>query len=242
MKISTIPDLRPLRIALLEDDPDQVTLLQNWLHPAGYSCHVFGAGEALLRDLGRNTFDLLIIDWELPGLSGIEVVTLIRKRLDWRIPILFVTVRDREEDIVQALEAGADDYMIKPVRQMEILARLRALQRRTGAPETTEFPPYRFNRANRTVTHGEQAVQLTSKEYELAEFLFRNAGRLLSRGHILESVWGQRADLNTRTVDTHVSLIRQKLDIGPHDGWQLSTVYRHGYRLESVASDSQSDA
>jgi len=231
-----------LRIALLEDDPDQVNLLQKWLHPADHSCHIFGTGEALLHDLGRDTFDLLIIDWELPGLSGIDVVTRIRERLDWHIPILFVTARDREEDIVQALEAGADDYMTKPVRQMEMLARLRALQRRTGGYEAAEFTPYRFDRANRTVTHGEQTVQLTSKEYELAEFLFRNAGKLLSRGHILESVWGQRPDLNTRTVDTHVSLIRQKLDIGAHNGWQLSTIYRHGYRLESTAVDYRPEA
>lgn len=226
-----------MRIALLEDDPDQVTLLQKWLHQAGHSCHVFGTGELLLRDLGRDTFDLLMIDWELPGLSGIEVVTRVRERLDWHIPILFVTARDREEDIVQALEAGADDYMIKPVRQMEILARLRALQRRSGGQEAVEFAPYRFDRANRTVIKDGQPVQLTSKEYELAEFLFRNTGRLLSRGHILESVWGQRADLNTRTVDTHVSLIRQKLDIGAHNGWQLSTIYRHGYRLESATDE-----
>lgn len=226
-----------MRIALLEDDPDQVNLLQKWLHQTGHNCHVFGTGELLLRDLGRNTFDLLMIDWELPGLSGIEVVARVRERLDWHIPILFVTARDREEDIVQALEAGADDYMIKPVRQMEILARLRALQRRSGGHEAAEFSPYRFDRANRTVIHGEQAVQLTSKEYELAEFLFRNAGRLLSRSHILESVWGQRADLNTRTVDTHISLIRQKLDIGPHNRWRISTIYRHGYRLETTTDD-----
>jgi len=223
-----------MRIALLEDDPDQVALLQMWLYHAGHSCHVFGTGEQLLQSLARDTFDLLLIDWELPGLSGVEVVARIRERLDWHIPILFVTARDREEDIVQALQAGADDYMIKPIRQMEMLARINALQRRGGADEAMECAPYRFIRAIHSVTHNDQTVQLTAKEYDLAEFLFRNAGRLLSRGHILESVWGQRADLNTRTVDTHISLIRQKLDIAVHNGWQISTVYRHGYRLEQT--------
>ena len=223
-----------MRIALLEDDPDQVALLQMWLHHADHSCHVFGTGEQLLQSLARDTFDLLLIDWELPGLSGIEVVARIRERLDWHIPILFVTARDREEDIVEALQAGADDYMIKPTRQMEMLARINALQRRGGIDEAVEYAPYRFIRAIHSVTHNNHTVQLTAKEYDLAEFLFRNSGRLLSRGHILESVWGQRADLNTRTVDTHISLIRQKLDIAVHNGWQISTVYRHGYRLEQT--------
>ncbi len=227
-------NLNPLymRIALLEDDPDQVALLQAWLRHAGHGCHVFGTGEQLLQLLARDTFDLLMIDWELPGFSGIEVVARIRERLDWPIPILFVTARDREEDIVQALQAGADDYMVKPLRQMEMLARIEALKRRGGADDTMDYAPYRFMRAIHSVTRNEQTIQLTAKEYDLTEFLFRNAGKLLSRGHILESVWGQRADLNTRTVDTHISLIRQKLDIAVHNGWQISTVYRHGYRLE----------
>lgn len=225
-----------MRIALLEDDPSQVDLLQKWLQEAGHNCYPFATGEALLRVLGRDTFDLLLMDWELPGLSGIDAVMRVRERLDWHIPILFVTAREGEEDIVQALEAGADDYMIKPVRRMELLARLSALQRRAGVGQATEFMPYRFDRGSRTVNYGDQAVQLTVKEYELAEFLFRHAGQLLSRGHILESVWGQRPDLNTRTVDTHVSLIRNKLDIGESRGWRLSTVYRHGYRLERVSN------
>ncbi len=222
-----------MRIALLEDDPDQVALLQQWLHHADHGCHVFGTGEQLLRSLARDTFDLLMIDWELPGLSGIDVVMRVRERLDRHVPILFVTARDAETDIVQALQAGADDYMTKPVRQMEMLARIHALQRRSEADEGMEYmPPYRFVRASHSVAHDGQVTQLTAKEYELAEFLFRNTGKLLSRGHILESVWGQRADLNTRTVDTHVSLIRQKLDIVAHNGWQISAIYRHGYRLE----------
>ena len=228
-----------MRIALLEDDPSQVDLLQKWLQQEGFKCYPFASGETLLRALGRDTFDLLLIDWELPGLSGIDVVTRVRERLDWHIPILFVTARDSEEDIVTALEAGADDYMIKPVRRMELLARLRAVQRRVGADQATEFAPYRFDRGGRTIGYGDQAVQLTVKEYELAEFLFRHAGQLLSRGHILESVWGQRPDLNTRTVDTHVSLVRNKLDIGPHRGWRLTTVYRHGYRLERVTKGDE---
>jgi two-component system, OmpR family, response regulator RegX3 len=223
-----------MRIALLEDDPDQVALVQHWLLQANHGCHVFETGEQLLHALARDTFDLLMVDWGLSGLSGIEVVVRVRERLDWRIPILFVTARDREEDIVQALQAGADDYMIKPVRQMELLARISALQRRGGTDETVEYAPYRFIRGSHSVAHNERNVQLTAKEYDLAEFLFRNAGKLLSRGHILESVWGQRADLNTRTVDTHISLIRQKLDIAAHNGWQISTVYRHGYRLEQL--------
>ncbi len=230
-----------MRIALLEDQPDQGRLLQSWLEDEGHSCMWYTTGEELLRGIRRDSYDVLILDWELPGASGIETLTQLRSDMSWPIPVLFVTNRDHEEDIVTALKAGADDYMIKPVRRMELLARIDAVQRRAEAlpddKDIVEFAPYRFDRANRTVNVNGDAIQLTAKEFELAVFLFQNAGRLFSRGHILERVWGQRADLNTRTVDTHMSLVRQKLRLGPQHNWRLATIYRHGYRLEKLQSD-----
>ncbi|MDH3688996.1 MAG: response regulator transcription factor [Gammaproteobacteria bacterium] len=230
-----------MRIAFLEDDRDQAQLLQLWLEEAGHVCMHFETSEQFLKEIGRESYDLIMLDWVLPHMSGVEVMKLIRENHDWPIPILFVTQRDQEKDIVEALEAGADDYMAKPVKKLELLARVGALARRASvlrdAEESTiELPPFSIDFANREIqTHGEK-IKLTQKEYELAAFLFRNIGRVVSRSHLLESVWGTNPDINTRTVDTHISRIRQKLAITPETGWRLSAIYQHGYRLERLTN------
>lgn len=226
-----------MRIALLEDDTLLAKVMRNWLVSAGHDCQIYGKGQALIRTLGRETFDLIILDWMLPDISGIEVLRWIRRHINWRIPVLFVTARDSEADIVQALNDGADDYMTKPVKQMETLARINALGRRALPPTeqgVVEFGKYQFDLNTYTAYLNGEPVELTRKEFELAVFLFRSEGRILSRGHILESVWGQNPDLNTRTVDTHVSRLRQKLELRPEHGWQLKAIYQHGYRLEKA--------
>ena len=230
-----------MRIAIVEDESVQAELLQAWLQAENHTCHVFPDGKSLLQAIKRDSFDLLIADWELPDISGIDVIKRIREQLEWRIPVLMATSRDSEEDIVRGLETGADDYMIKPIRHQELLARITALLRRTNnneeTPDVIEAPPYRLQRNDNSVIMDEQIIQLKAKEFMLAQFLFSNVGRLLSRGHILESVWGQRGDLNTRTVDQHISLIRQKLNLNPQNGWRLNAVYGHGYRLEKISTD-----
>jgi DNA-binding response OmpR family regulator len=172
----------------------------------------------------------------LPDTDGIQVLRWIREHIDWPIPVLFVTGKDQEADIVQALNQGADDYMTKPIKKLEMLARLRAVSRRVMPQEENqqvlEFGKYRIDVSTRTVFLNNVPVDLTQKEFDLVLFLFRNAGRVLSRGHILESVWGRNPNLNTRTVDTHASRIRNKLDLKAEHGWQLKAVYQHGYRLE----------
>ena len=139
---------------------------------------------------------------------------------------------------MHALEKGADDYMVKPVRRGETLARIAALARRAtpngNQDQFITIGDYQIDCSRRTITSSETIIELTQKEYDLALFLFRNVGRLLSRGHILENVWGRRPDLNTRTVDTHVSRVRGKLRLTPDNGWRLTAVYQHGYRLERV--------
>lgn len=227
-----------MRVALLEDDPDQQELLCCWLRDAGHDCHGFRAGSDCQDALRRETFDLLIVDWNLPDTNGPDVLVWVREHLDWPIPVLFTTSRDREEDIVLALERGADDYMIKPIRRGETLARISALARRaqseTGEQPHFCCPPFEFDLSSQQVSVDGDSVSLTHKEFQLAVLMFRNSGRLLSRSYLLENVWGVRSELSTRTVDTHISRLRNKLGIRPERGWRLSAVYHHGYRLEQA--------
>ena len=231
-------ETKQLRIALLEDDPAQAELLHRWFVSAKHRCYRFENAGSFLRAIHRESFDLVVIDWGLPDIPGDEVLERLRGESKWRVPVLFITSRDREEDIVHALEKGADDYMVKPVKRAETLARLAALARRAATTgdedQIISLGDYRIDSKRRAVTCGTTVFELTQKEYELALFLFRNVGRLLSRGYILENVWGRRPDLNTRTVDTHVSRIRAKLRLTPDNGWRLTAVYQHGYRLERL--------
>jgi len=227
-----------LRIALLEDDPLLAKMMQGWVAEAGYDCQVFGLGKTFIYHLCQDTFDLLVLDWMLPDTDGIEVLRWIREHIDWPIPVLFVTGKDEERDIVLALEQGADDYMVKPVKRLELLARIKALGRRAipqdDKQQVLDFGQYKCDLTVRKVYLNDNLIELTQKEFDLVLFLFRYAGRVVSRGHILESVWGRNPNLNTRTVDTHISRIRAKLELGPEHGWQLKAVYQHGYRLEQV--------
>ncbi len=229
-----------MRIAYLEDDPDQANLMTAWMQEAGYQYQHFDLGGKFVNRISKDSFDCIILDWEIPDLTGLEVLSWIRNNYDVNIPVIFVTQRQEEEDIVEALEAGADDYLVKPVRQGEFMARLRALYRRSSDyalkdDVPLEVTPYKFNKTNETISlHGEP-VKLTKKEYDLALFLFKNIGRVISRDHIMESVWGKYSDLNTRTVDTHVSRIRSKLNISEENGWRLTSIYMHGYRLDQLS-------
>ena len=225
-----------MHIALLEDDIDQSMLLQAWLEDAGHKCVVFNSGKDMTMALLHESYDLLILDWLVPDMNGLEVLKWVRENLDWHIPVLFITQRDEEENVVQALQGGADDYMAKPVKRGEMLARINSISRRTQQTnvddDELEFAPYTLQRSSKSVKLNGEKIEVTRKEFELTLFFFRNAGRVLSRGYILETVWGRSAEVNTRTVDTHISRLRRKLAIGAENGWKLTSIYQHGYRLE----------
>jgi DNA-binding response OmpR family regulator len=224
-----------LRVGLLEDDPDHAAMTVQSLREAGHSCEVYGRGEVFLRSTLRETFDVLILDWALPDMTGIQVLDTIRQRQD-PVPVLFLTSRDTEKDIVEALSHGADDFLVKPPRAAEMIARLAALKRRAdslGASPLLSVSPYVFDSDASSVKLNGERVDLTLRQFQLAVVLFRNIGRLLSRAYLLESVWGLNAQVQTRTLDIHVSQLRAALNL-PENGWRITSVYAHGYRLEPL--------
>lgn len=231
-----------MRIAILEDDPDQLALLKRWVVEDGHDVHAWLSGRETMKQAGRESFDLFMLDWQVPDVSGTEVLAWLRTNVSRTVPVLFVTVRDSEQDIVFALENGADDYMVKPVRRQELLARVRALLRRAYPVEEQKqlsFPPFEIDIQRGEVRKAGTKLELTPKEFELTVTLFRNIGRLLSRGHLQETVWGRSGDLATRTVDTHVSQVRKKLDLRPESGYRVVPIYNYGYRLERLDTASQ---
>ncbi len=228
-----------MRCALVEDNEFQAKLVHAWLEGSGHECDCYPNAHDFMCAIKGEQYDLLMLDWLLPDMSGLEVLRWMRGSVDRHIPVLFITGMDREEDVVTALGAGADDYMIKPARQGELLARVGALMRRTTTAAVDEdvwkFPPYEIRQNDGVIEREGSPVSLTKLEYDLACFLFLNVGRLLSRDNLLQSVWGRTPKVNTRTVDTHISHIRNKLKIRPEHGWRLSSIYQHGYRLERVS-------
>ena len=231
-----------MRIALLEDNLTQATLVTAWLHAVGHDVHSFALTRELQRFSARESVDLYLLDWMMPDISGEEFLRWLRSERRDNTPAIFITARDSEDDIVAGLAAGADDFIIKPVSQRVLMSRIEAVLRRSKPREAVdllECPPYVIDAAHKRLTLNGQALELTEKEFDLAAFMFRNLGRLLSRGHLLEAVWGRNPDLATRTVDTHISRVRSKLQIKPENGYRLVPTYNFGYRLEHVESEAE---
>lgn len=229
-----------MRIAVLDDDSAQADLVCQTLSAAGHVCHAFGAGRELVRQLRRQTFDLLVLDWNVPDMSGEEVLRWVRESLSERLPVLFMTSRGRETDITSILNTGADDYVVKPVSAAVLLARVGSLLRRAyhlKPPASKEvFGEFEFDLGAKHVVVRGATVAVTQKEFELALLLFQHLSRPLSRAHILDVIWKQATDIPSRTMDTHVSMLRSKLGLRPEKGYRLTPIYGYGYRLERIDS------
>lgn len=224
-----------MHIAIVEDDPLQRTLLRNWLEDAGHNCDSFHNGTDFSQTMQRGAYQFLLFDWELPGMNGIELLSWLRAKLHDHTPVIFITARDSEEDMVLALRRGADDYMVKPPRKQELLARIDALIRRLPPSARTDNKHYGnilISPQESAIHINGKAVELTQKEYVLARYLLENIGKLISRGELMTEVWGHRDKMHTRTIDTHISRLRKKLHLTPDNDWQLSAVYQYGYRLD----------
>lgn len=227
-----------MRIAAVDDDPAQLDLVKAVVASMGHDCHLFENANALMRVLPKETFDLFIVDWELPDLPGLDVIRAIRNTAMAPVPVLMMTNRSDERDIVEGLNSGADDYMVKSARVGELRARLMALLRRGGhapTPKELAWGRYRFLVQDRVArVDGTEVTTLTSKEFDLAFLMFRNMGRLLSRAHLIEAVWGIDADISSRSLDVYMSHVRSKLHLRAASGYKLVSVYNHGYRLEDL--------
>ena len=231
-----MPHATPLHIAIAEDDVDQLALLRLWLEGAQHSVSGYGTVADYLSALEKGRFDLLMIDWMLPDGTGAELLKWARQNLGWETPILVLTARDDEETVVQALGAGADDYVVKPAKPMELMARVAALGRRLrpGGVQMLRLGAFEIDIQSQRLMLDGAAVAMTQKEFDLAVYLFQNPGKLLSRDHLLNKIWGISADVDTRTVDTHISRLRKKLGLDGGKGWKLVPVYGVGYRFERV--------
>lgn len=229
-----------MRIAVLDNDRSQADLISQVLTGAGHACQAFDSGKDLLGMLRKDSFDMLILDWQVADLSGAEVVRRAKEKLPSHAPMMFVTGNSAEDDIVAGIGAGADDYMIKPLRRGELLARVQALLRRAypsqNGAEQLQFGQYVFEtRPGRLLMDG-SVIDVTHKEFYLALLFFRNIGRPLSRAYIHEAVWIRETAVPSRTMDTHVSRVRNKLQLRPENGFRLVPVYSYGYRLEKMGA------
>jgi two-component system alkaline phosphatase synthesis response regulator PhoP len=224
-----------MQILIAEDDRDIADLIVHYIQKAGWQAHVSTAGDEALALARRQPMDLVVLDVMLPGLSGLEVCRALRAdKATAAIPIIMVTARAEETDRIIGLEIGADDYVSKPFSPNELVARIRALMRRTqrNEPETStlQFGTLVMDLVRHTVTDDGRDVKLTAKEFMLLQYLLQHRGRVLSREVLLGDVWGYRYTGGTRTVDVHVRRLREKLPVLVE---ALVTVKQFGYKLEA---------
>lgn len=224
-------------VLVVEDESALVTLLRYNLERAGYTVRTAMDGEEALLTAAEETPDLVLLDWMLPQLSGIEVCRRLRSRQETRnVPIIMLTARSEETDRIRGLDTGADDYLTKPFSMTELLARLRAVMRRIRpslAEDIITIGDIEMDRATHRVRRSGKEVHLGPTEYKLLEHLMQHPGRVFSREQLLDAVWGSDVYVEARTVDVHVGRLRKALmaDIATDP---LRTVRSAGYALEEV--------
>jgi two-component system response regulator RegX3 len=224
------------RILIVEDEKSLSEPLAYLLGREGYEPTVVDDGLAAVAEFDKNGTDLVLLDLMLPGLSGTEVCREIRNRS--QVPIIMLTAKDSEVDIVVGLELGADDYVTKPYKTRELLARIRAVMRRRNEVEddhesVLEAGTVRMDVERHTVQVSGTVVPMPLKEFELLELLLRNAGRVLTRGQLIDRVWGADYFGDTKTLDVHIKRIRSRIEAVPSEPTMLVTVRGLGYRFEA---------
>ena len=227
-----------MRIAVLAHDRSELELVCSTLRAAGHVCAAHSLATDLMQHLRRDAADLLVMDWQPADDGADALLHWLRVTQQMTLPVLFLAGRANADGIARALAAGANDYMLKPLRKNELVTRVQTLLLRTypnqHMPENLEFGRYVFETSQAKLSIGGECAELTQKEFELALLLFRNLGRPLSRTYILETVWSRDPDVPSRTLDTHISRVRNKLHLKPENGFRLAPVYSYGYRLEQI--------
>ncbi len=227
----------PAKVLIVEDEDAIVTLLTYNLEAEGYAVVSVKSGDEAMMVVDEERPDLVILDWMLPGLAGIEICRQIRARLDTRhLPVIMLTARGEEADRVRGLSTGADDFVVKPFSVSELSARVKSLLRRS-APEriadVLESSGLKIDRVAHRVTRFGRNVMLGPTEYRLLELFMENSGRVLSRSQLLNGVWGHSSEIDERTVDVHVGRLRKAIVRGPEPD-PIRTVRGTGYAFDEV--------
>jgi DNA-binding response OmpR family regulator len=225
----------PMQVLLVDDDRELCRMLEEYLGPEGFRLTIVHDGDAALYQLGRHHFDLIVLDVMLPRMGGLDVLRLLRQKLT--TPVLMLTARGEEIDRVVGLELGADDYLPKPFNPRELVARMRAILRRSlqlepqpGRRERIEAGPVSLHLASRTASARGQSINLTGVEFRVLEVLMQQVGTVVSREQLTRQVLGRRLTPYDRSIDTHISNIRRKLAVVA-DSISIVNVRRSGYVL-----------
>ncbi|WP_420991873.1 response regulator transcription factor [Cupriavidus sp. 30B13] len=230
-----------MKIALLADRSVQAEALSDSLVRAGLYCHTYHASRDLFQRIDRSGYDVVLIDHELADMPAVQAVRAVRAAWSGELPVMVLSDRRDEDSVVNTLQAGADDYMIRPLRARELVARLHALRRRTGAREPAagaaiSLGPYTLDCLSHRAIFRGQRVPLTPKEFDLAALLFSGAGRVMPHAQIEQAIWGYALPPGSRALANLVSRLRRTLALHPGNGVVLAVVYGQGYRLEETAA------
>jgi two-component system, OmpR family, phosphate regulon response regulator PhoB len=223
------------RILVVEDEIDVALLITYNLEAEGYVVESVARGDEAELRLAENAPDLLILDWMLPGVSGIEICRRLRARETTRtLPVIMVTARNEESERVRGLAVGADDYVVKPFSVIELMARVHALLRRSRPERVAErlyVGDLDLDRLTRRVRRGDRDIRLGPTDFRLLEYLLERPGRVFSRAQLLDLVWGRSAEVDERTVDVHIGRLRKKLSKG-RERDPIRTVRGAGYSID----------
>ena len=229
--------MKKFHIAVVEDDLAFASEMEEFLGAAGYTVSSYDSSQKFLAALRQSECDLLIVDWSIPDLSGIEVLEYIRK-FHPDMPAIMLTARAENIDIVRGLEAGADDYVAKPADRAVLAQRIKSLLRRSkgevkNVSENVILGRYLLRPSTSMIYLGDEEIVVPKREFDMAMLFFTNPNRLLSRQYLAATLWGKVVDYQSRTIDTHVARLRKNLKLDPTSGISLNALYGFGYTLQA---------